>query len=83
MDCRSIGASTIGKSSRFQGTSGFYPHGYIAVHCSFLASLRGSAEFDRITARAAERVAAFNRDVRMNETESEGRARNGTGNSLP
>jgi serine/threonine-protein kinase len=48
---------------------GFYPHGYIAVHCSFLASLRGSAEFDRITARAAERVAAFNRDVRMNETE--------------
>ena len=34
---------------------GFDPHGYIAVHCPFLASLRGSAEFGRITARAAER----------------------------
>jgi serine/threonine protein kinase/Flp pilus assembly protein TadD len=43
---------------------GFYPHGYIAVHCPFLASLRDHAEFDRIAARAAERVAAFNREVR-------------------
>ena len=38
---------------------GFYPHGYIAVHCPFLASLRGIAEFDRIAARAARRVAEF------------------------
>ena len=38
---------------------GFYPHGYIAVHCPFLASLRGTAEFDRIAARAARRVAEF------------------------
>jgi hypothetical protein len=38
---------------------GFYPHDYIAVHCPFLAPLRGTAEFDRIVARAAERVAAF------------------------
>ena len=38
---------------------GFYPHDYIAVHCPFLAPLRGSAEFGRIAARAAERVAAF------------------------
>jgi eukaryotic-like serine/threonine-protein kinase len=38
---------------------GFYPHDYIAVHCPFLAPLRGIAEFDRIVARAAERVAAF------------------------
>jgi eukaryotic-like serine/threonine-protein kinase len=38
---------------------GFYPHDYIAVHCPFLAPLRGTAEFDRIVARAAGRVAAF------------------------
>jgi tetratricopeptide (TPR) repeat protein len=38
---------------------GFYPHDYIAVHCPFLAALRTSAEFERIVARAAERVAAF------------------------
>ncbi len=38
---------------------GFYPHDYIAVHCPFLAPLRGLAEFDRIVATAAERVAAF------------------------
>ena len=47
---------------------GFHPHDYIAVHCPFLAPLRGMAEFDRIAARAAERVAAFKREVRMNET---------------
>jgi serine/threonine-protein kinase len=38
---------------------GFYPHAYIAVHCPFLASLRGMPEFDRIAARAARRVAEF------------------------
>ena len=38
---------------------GFYPHAYIAVHCPFLTPLRGSAEFDRIAARAAARVAEF------------------------
>jgi eukaryotic-like serine/threonine-protein kinase len=38
---------------------GFYPHDYIAVHCPFLAPLRGIAEFGRIVATAAERVAAF------------------------
>jgi tetratricopeptide (TPR) repeat protein len=38
---------------------GFYPHDYIAVHCPFLAPLRGIDGFDRIVARAAERVAAF------------------------
>jgi serine/threonine protein kinase/tetratricopeptide (TPR) repeat protein len=39
--------------------NGFYPHDYIAVHCPFLAPLRGMAGFDHIVARAAERVAAF------------------------
>jgi len=39
---------------------GFYPHDYIAVHCPFLAPLRGTAAFDRIAARAARRVAEFN-----------------------
>ena len=38
---------------------GFYPHDYIAVHCPFLAPLRGTAEFDRVLASAARRVAAF------------------------
>ena len=38
---------------------GFYPHDYIAVHCPFLTPLRGSAEFERIAARAAARVAEF------------------------
>ena len=38
---------------------GFHPHDYIAVHCPFLAPLRGTAEFDRIAARAARRVADF------------------------
>jgi len=38
---------------------GFYPHDYIAVHCPFLAALRDRAEFGRIAARAAERVAEF------------------------
>jgi serine/threonine-protein kinase len=38
---------------------GFYPDAYIAAHCPFLAPLRGTAEFGRIAARAARRVAAF------------------------
>ena len=38
---------------------GFYPDAYIAVHCPFLAALRGTAEFGRIAARAARRVAEF------------------------
>ena len=38
---------------------GFYPYDYIAVHCPFLVSLRGTAEFDRVLASAAKRVAAF------------------------
>ncbi len=42
---------------------GFYPHDYIAKHCPFLAPLRGLDAFDRIVARAAERTAAFRRDV--------------------
>ena len=37
---------------------GFYPYDYIAVHCPFLVSLRGTAEFDRVLASAAKRVAA-------------------------
>jgi len=39
--------------------NGFYPHAYFATHCPFLAPVRGTVEFDRILARAAERVAAF------------------------
>lgn len=42
---------------------GFYPHDYIAMHCPFLASLRGMGEFHRIVIRAAERVAEFGREV--------------------
>lgn len=38
---------------------GFYPHDYIAVHCPFFAGLRGNAEFGRIVALAADRVATF------------------------
>jgi hypothetical protein len=38
---------------------GFYPHDYIAVHCPFLAPLRGTAAFDRIAERAGKRVAEF------------------------
>lgn len=38
---------------------GFYPSDYISVHCPFLQSLRGTAEFDRIAAMAARRVAEF------------------------
>jgi tetratricopeptide (TPR) repeat protein len=38
---------------------GFYPHDYIAVHCPFLAPLRGTVEFDRVLAAAARRVTAF------------------------
>ena len=39
--------------------NGFYPHDFFAVHCPFLAPLRGSREFERIAARAAERMREF------------------------
>ncbi len=39
--------------------NGFYPDGYIREHCPFLAPLRGSAEFARLSARADERAATF------------------------
>lgn len=38
---------------------GFYPSDFISEHCPFLAPLRGSAECQRIAARAAQRVAEF------------------------
>ena len=38
---------------------GFYPAPFIAEHCPFLASLRGSAAFDRVLAIATRRVAEF------------------------
>jgi len=38
---------------------GFYPHDFFAVHCPFLASLRGTPEFERILAKAAVRVQEF------------------------
>jgi len=38
---------------------GFYPSAYISVHCPFLQSLRGTAEFERIAAMAAKRAAEF------------------------
>jgi serine/threonine protein kinase/tetratricopeptide (TPR) repeat protein len=38
---------------------GFHPGAFIAEHCPFLAPLRGDARFERIAARAAERVAEF------------------------
>jgi eukaryotic-like serine/threonine-protein kinase len=38
---------------------GFYPYGYYAHYCPFLAPVRGTAEFGRIAAKAAARVAAF------------------------
>jgi hypothetical protein len=50
-----------------------HPHDYIAVHCPFLASLRGTAEFQRIVGRAAERVWAFERDVMVVDSSTCGR----------
>jgi non-specific serine/threonine protein kinase len=38
---------------------GFHPDTFIATLCPFLAPLRGTPAFERIAARAAERVAAF------------------------
>ncbi len=38
---------------------GFYPYDYIAAHCPFLTPLRGTPEFARIAARAAQRKAEF------------------------
>jgi TolB-like protein/Flp pilus assembly protein TadD len=40
-------------------TRGFYPSEYIAVHCPFLAPLRGNPEFARLVERAAARAAEF------------------------
>ena len=37
----------------------FYPHDFFAVYCPFLARLRGTAEFERVLAKAAHRVAEF------------------------
>jgi len=39
--------------------NGFYPVDYFTTHCPFLAPLRGTAEFDRIVAKARRRVADF------------------------
>jgi len=47
---------------------GFYPSDFISKHCPFLAPLRGSAEFQRIAARAAQRVAEFSTDTPMPTT---------------
>ncbi len=38
---------------------GFYPADFIAEHCPFLAPLRTTAEFQRVAARAVQRVAEF------------------------
>jgi TolB-like protein/Flp pilus assembly protein TadD len=38
---------------------GFYPSEYFAVHCPFMAPLRGSPEFARLVERASARVAEF------------------------
>jgi len=37
----------------------FYPHQFFAVHCPFIASIRGTPEFERILAKAERRVAEF------------------------
>jgi hypothetical protein len=39
--------------------NGFYPYDFLAVHCPFMAPLRGCAEFDRIMAKAKRRVTEF------------------------
>jgi eukaryotic-like serine/threonine-protein kinase len=39
--------------------NGFYAHEFFAMHCPFLAPLRGTPDFDRILAKAARRVAEF------------------------
>jgi hypothetical protein len=38
---------------------GMYPHRFYAEYCPFTVPLRGSAEFDRIIAKAARRAQAF------------------------
>jgi tetratricopeptide (TPR) repeat protein len=38
---------------------GFYPAPFIAEHCPFLAPIRGTPEFERIAARAAQRAREF------------------------
>ena len=39
---------------------GMYPYKFYAEYCPFMVPLRGDAEFDRILAKAARRVQAFN-----------------------
>ncbi len=39
--------------------NGFYPYDFFAVHCQFLAPLRGTPEFERVLAKAARRVAGI------------------------
>ena len=39
--------------------NGFYPYDFLAVHCRFMAPLRGSSAFERVLARARQRVAEF------------------------
>jgi serine/threonine protein kinase/tetratricopeptide (TPR) repeat protein len=39
---------------------GMYPYKFYAEYCPFMIPLRGSAEFDRIVAKAARRAEAFN-----------------------
>jgi hypothetical protein len=39
--------------------NGFYPYDFLAIHCPFMAPLRGSAEFDRVLTKARRRVAEF------------------------
>ena len=39
---------------------GFYPYRFFVEWCPFMAPLRGNSEFDRIVAKAAQRVAEFN-----------------------
>jgi hypothetical protein len=38
---------------------GFYPYRFVAEWCPFMAPLRRTAEFDRIVAKAAQRVTEF------------------------
>jgi predicted Zn-dependent protease len=38
---------------------GMYPYKFYAEYCPFMAPLRGTPEFDRIVAKAAQRVAEF------------------------
>ena len=39
--------------------SSFYPHQFFSSYCPFIQPLRGTAEFERILAKAAQRVKEF------------------------